>query len=70
MDRLDEMIVAARFDRGDPRLLGGLARQEDDRQRRVLIVLPHEPREVVAVHLGQHDVEDQQIGPVGRRIPR
>ena len=46
------------------------AREEDDRQRDVLVVLADVLREVEAADVGQVDVHQDQVGPELRRAPR
>jgi hypothetical protein len=65
-DRLDQVIVAAGRDALLDVLVAGHRRQEDDRHPALLrLDRPDALRDLMAVDVGQHDVEQHQIGLFG-----
>jgi hypothetical protein len=66
-ERLGDVVVAARRQPGDAVFHGILGRQKQNRQLRVFFA--QLVQDVETAHVGQHHVEDDDIGPVrpGRR---
>ena len=70
MERLDEVVVGAGAQAADLLLHLALGGEHDDRDvGRAALLAPDLGRDLVAIELGQHDVEEDQVGRLGAPQP-
>ena len=63
-ERLGDVVVRPQLQAEDPVHLGGAGGQHQDRDRRGRRIAPEDLADLQAVHLRQHEVEDDEVGPV------
>ena len=65
---LGQVLIDADFPGAPPIFLAGIARDDDDPRSGERFVFSHSPSDLVAVHPGQPEIEEDHIGSESRRL--